>query len=136
MPFVLDASVTLAWCFTDEVTPYSVSVLDLLRTTEAIVPTIWPLEIGNVLITSERRRRLSEADSARFLRTLQRLPVRLDPSPPGLNLQPILAMGRQHALSAYDASYLELAERESLPLATQDARLRSAALSAGISLVE
>jgi predicted nucleic acid-binding protein len=132
----LDASVTLAWCFKDEVTPYTTAVLRMLADTEATEPTIWPLEIANVLALSERRHRLTPADTALFIEMLQGLPVRFDPNPPGLHMWPILALCRRHGLTAYDASYLELAGRARLPLATLDARLRAAAREAGVRLVE
>jgi hypothetical protein len=60
---VVDSSVVMAWCFEDEVDKYADSVLDLLVDSEAIVPSIWPLEVANVLLVAERRQRLTEAGS-------------------------------------------------------------------------
>lgn len=71
--FVLDCSVTMAWCFDDEATPYTVGVLDRLTEVRAIVPMLWPLEVANVVIVGERRKRLDEARTLRFLALLVRL---------------------------------------------------------------
>lgn len=72
--FVMDASVTLAWAFEDEVTPYTEAVLDKLTRSRAVVPALWPLEVGNALVVAERRGRLKEADTVRFLTLLRQLP--------------------------------------------------------------
>lgn len=133
MPFVLDASTTLAWCFEDEATPETEAVLDRLTDDTAVVPALWELEISNVLLVGERRGRLTEAQSARFVTLLSSLPITLDLAGPDLNA--VLAAGRRHGLSAYDATYLVLAEREGIPLATQDDKLRRAAAAAGVPRV-
>jgi len=131
--FVVDASVTMAWCFADEVTPATEAVLDLFGGDGAVVPAIWPLEIANVLLVAERRGRLSEAQASRFLDLLQQLPIEVDEVP--VDLAGVVATGRRHALSAYDASYLALAERTGAPLATLDRRLGEAAVRAGVPLL-
>jgi predicted nucleic acid-binding protein len=124
LTFVLDASVTLAWCLTDEATDYSEAVLDLLRNTDAVVPTIWPLEVANVLVVSERRHRLTSDQIATFVGALQNLPIRIDTAPPGLDVRPLMRFATEFALSAYDSAYLELTARKQLRLATQDQHLR------------
>jgi predicted nucleic acid-binding protein len=75
MPFVLDTSVAMAWCFEDEVTRYADRVLDRLAADAALVPPIWPLAVANVLCVAERRQRLRPADSARFTELLRALPI-------------------------------------------------------------
>lgn len=134
MSFVLDASVTMAWCFADEVNAYTETVLERLQSSAVLVPAIWPLEVANVLLVSERRQRLTQAQTTRFVELLQALPITVDHGQKGLDL--LLALGREHKLSAYDAAYLELAVRSGLALATQDARLSAAAKAIGVSLVE
>jgi predicted nucleic acid-binding protein len=131
--FVVDASVTMAWCFADEATPETESVLDLFGSDEAVVPAIWSLEVANVLLVAERRGRLSEAQASRFLELLQQLPIEVDDVP--VDPAAVVAAGRRHELSAYDASYLVLAERTGAPLATLDRRLREAATRAGVRLL-
>ena len=136
MAFVVDASVALAWCFEDEATPYAESVLDRLQQTEAVVPAIWPLEIANVLLTAQRRQRLTEAQTVRLAQLLRGLPITIDTEGLTQALGSTLSLGREYGLSAYDTSYLELAMRQGLSLATQDAALRQAAARAGVPLVE
>ena len=124
---VLDASVALSWCFEDEPHAYGDAVLEHLETGEALVPGIWPLEVGNALLVAERRERLTKADSARFLTLLGQLPIIVEQDSPERMFGEIIALARAHSLSTYDASYLDLAMRNGLPLATQDARLVHAA---------
>ena len=76
--FVLDCSVTMAWCFDDEATPYTDGVRDSLADMRAVVPSIWPLEVANATIVGERRKRLDEARSRRFFVLLEALPIVLD----------------------------------------------------------
>lgn len=125
--FVIDNSVVMAWCFEDETSRYADTVLDKLEVSTAIVPSIWPLEVGNVLLVAERKKRLSEADSARFIALLTELPITIEQEPPGRMLKEILALAREHQLSSYDASYLDLAMRKGLPIATLDNGLVAAA---------
>jgi predicted nucleic acid-binding protein len=133
--FVVDVSVVMSWCFADEADAYADGVLDRLAQDEALVPSIWPLEIGNVLLVAERRKRLSEADSARFLALLAELPIVIEPEPPQRMLREILALARELGLSTYDAAYLDLAMRLGLPLATNDAALRKAAKRVRVPLL-
>ena len=133
MPFVIDTSVTTAWCFDDEATDETDTLLDELRSDQAVVPSVWQLEVTNVLLVAERRRRITEAQAARFLELLLHLPILLDPSP--TDVTAILAAGRRHSLSAYDAAYLVLAERLAAPLATLDGRLVTASRAAGVPLL-
>jgi predicted nucleic acid-binding protein len=131
--FIIDTSIAMAWCFEDEATEATDAVLDRLRHDEAAVPAIWPLEVANVLLVAERRGRLSEAQASRFLELLTQLPIDVDDAPRGL--AGILAAGRRHELSSYDASYLVLAERLGAPLATLDSQLAKAAQRAGVELL-
>jgi predicted nucleic acid-binding protein len=131
--FVIDASVTMAWCFADEATSGTEAVLDQFTGDEAVVPAVWPLEVANVLLVAERRLRLTEAQASRFLDLLQQLPISVDGAP--TDLAAVIAAGRRHELSSYDASYLVLAERTGAPLATLDRRLADAATRAGVRLL-
>jgi predicted nucleic acid-binding protein len=133
MPFVVDASVTLAWCFEDEAVPQTEAILDRLADDSAIVPALWELEVSNVLLLGERRRRLTESQSARFVALLGQLPIHVDSA--SVDMGAVLSIGRRHALTANDAAYLVLAEREGVPLATLDAKLRDAAQAAGVTLI-
>lgn len=133
MPFVVDASVSLAWCFEDEATPQTEMILDRLTDDTALVPALWELEVSNVLLLGERRSRLTESQSARFVALLGQLPIHVDTA--SVDMGAVLATGRRHALTAYDAAYLVLAGREGVPLATLDAKLRNAAQAVGVTLI-
>ena len=132
MPFVLDASIALAWAFADEDDPRATAALARIRTDEALVPSIWWFEIRNTLVVNERRGRLAEADTAAFLRTLARFAVTIDRQPGEAE---VFALARQHRLTVYDAAYLELARRDSVPLATLDRELIAAARAERVPLL-
>ena len=125
--FVVDNSVVMAWCFQDETSQYADAILGSLEVFKAIVPSIWPLEVGNVLLVAERRKRLSEADSARFIALLTELPITIEQESPERMMREILALAREHQISSYDASYLDLAMRKGVPIATLDDGLIKAA---------
>ena len=130
----MDASVVMSWCFEDEANRYTDGVLGSLEKSEAIVPAIWPLEIGNVLVVAERGKRLTEADSARFLSLLGELPIRIEQETRERMMGEVLAAAREFGISTYDASYLDLAMRQGLPIATKDAGLRKAAKRARVEI--
>jgi predicted nucleic acid-binding protein len=136
MTFVVDASVTLAWCFRDEQNAYAHRMLRRLDDEPAVVPSVWPLEIVNGLLVAERRRRLSPAEVAQVGRELADLPITWHELSLDLAFGPVLDLARAQALSTYDAAYLELAMREGLPLATQDEALRAATQRVGVPLVD
>ena len=79
--FVIDNSVVMSWCFIDETNKYADAILNRLTKATAYVPSIWPLEIVNVLLVAERKNRLSEADSTRFITLLTQLPIIVDVDP-------------------------------------------------------
>ena len=134
-PFVIDASVVMAWCFEDEADQYADSILTLLADSEAMVPSIWPLEVANVLLVAERRKRLTVSDSVRFLDLLDGLPIIVDYDSSARALKEVLFLAREQNLSSYDASYLELAMREGVGIATRDERLRTACEKCGVKVV-
>jgi len=134
--WVLDASVALAWCFPDESSPAADHLLDLMADgAKAIVPGIWPFEVANALLAAERRKGISMAQVTAALRNFSLLPIAIDAVQVESVFGDVLAVARQGRLIEYDAAYLELALRETLPLATLDDQLRRAARNAGISLV-
>jgi len=132
--FVLDCSVTMAWCFDDEATAYTDGVRDCLADKRAVVPTIWPLEAANATLMGERRKRLDEARSQRFFVLLTALPIVVDDETSNRAFGEIVHLARTHQLSAYDSAYLELAIRRGLPLACNDGKLKNAAVAAGVAL--
>jgi predicted nucleic acid-binding protein len=134
--FVLDCSVTMAWIFDDEDDPLAAAVRDRLEGDVAVAPPIWPLEVGNALLVAERRERVSRAEALRFLEVLRQLPIDVDATEAMVALDRALQIGRETGVSAYDASYLELAARFGVPLATLDRRLAAAAARVGVALCE
>ena len=130
--FVLDASVALSWCFETETTHFTDAVLDSLADYTALVPAVWPLEIGNALVVAERRGYLDQASSVRFLNLLLQLSVEVEQESPQRMFGEILLLAREQQLSTYDASYLDLAMRTGLPLASRDGALIQAARRCGV----
>lgn len=124
---IVDNSVVMSWCFKDESNQYADAILDTLNKSTAVVPPMWPLEVVNVLLVAERRKRLSKADSARFITLLTQLPITVEQEQPEMMMKEISALAREQRLSSYDASYLDLAMRKGLPIATLDRGLRVAA---------
>jgi len=132
--FVIDTSVVMTWCFQDQSSRYADHILDRLEADSGFVPSIWPLEVCNVLLVAERKKRLGEADSSRFIALLGELPIIIEQEPPERMLREIFALARKHKLSSYDASYLDLAMRKGLPIATLDKKLLAAAQRSGVPI--
>jgi predicted nucleic acid-binding protein len=133
--FVLDCSIAATWCFDDEATPETDALMDRAKEQEAWVPSLWPLEVANVILLAERRGRVSAAYAASFIRRLDTLPIVIDEETAPRALHEILPLARSERLTTYDASYLELAMRLGLPLATKDEALKKAARRVGVTLL-
>ena len=134
MSFVLDASVALLWLIPDSQPaglPYARGVLEQLKEGQALVPSLFFLEVANVISKLEGKGRITEAETQRYLALLGRLNIAVDPATAKRALGDTLNLARRHRLSAYDATYLELALREGLPLTTLDTDLAEAAKAAG-----
>ena len=134
MTIVVDASVTMAWCFETEADAYADAALHALRHGGGLVPAVWTLEVANVLLLAERRRRLSRGDADRFLGILSQLPITVADAPTTADVDGVMTLAREHRLTAYDAAYLALASMTRAPLATRDRALRAAAQRATIVL--
>ena len=132
--FVLDCSVTLAWCFDDEKEDYADSVLTRLLTETAIVPVLWHLEVMNVLLVGQRKGRISANQMGVFLNLVQKLDIHTDSKHPDIEDADFLTLARRHQLSAYDTAYLSLTLRERLPVATLDKKLKEVAQGLGVYL--
>jgi len=132
--FVLDTSVAVSWFFEDEAGEYNAAVLESLTGWEAVVPSLWQLEVANVLLVAEWRGRCSEAEAVRFIELLESLPIVTDDDTARRALHGTYQLAREYGLSAYDAAYLELAMRTGSPLATLDRQLADAATKAGVAI--
>ena len=134
--FVVDNSVVMSWCFKDETNRYADAVLDKLSESTAIAPSIWPLEVVNVLLVAERRKRLKQVDSVRFITLLSQLPIVVEDKGSEKVMNDLLSLGRTSRLSSYDASYLDLAMRKDCPIATIDKKLMEAAKEVSVTILE
>jgi predicted nucleic acid-binding protein len=132
MPFVVDASVTASWLLPDETDARAEQAYALLDTDSAVAPGLWWFELRNVFIVNERRGRIDRAKTQRALGLLASLPIQLDHA---AGEAALLALARRHRLTVYDAAYLELAQREGLPLATLDEELARAARAEKVVLI-
>jgi predicted nucleic acid-binding protein len=131
MSFVLDNSIALAWCFEDEQTGHVMNLLDRVTEIGAFAPSLWPLEALNGLLVAERRRRINAQLRRRFADFLRELPVTIDTETADRAWTATVELAERLRLSVYDASYLELAMRRKLPLATLDKELINAAKASG-----
>jgi predicted nucleic acid-binding protein len=120
------------WAFSDEQDARAEAALARVRIEDAVVPSLWWFEVRNILVVNERRERITESGTSSFLRELARLRIRVDREP---EENAVLRLARAHRLSVYDASYLELALRETIPVATLDRELAAAALAEGTELI-
>ena len=129
---VIDASLAASWCFPDERTDYTNAVLKAISTPlEAIAPRLWAYEVRNAVLMGLRRKRITLADALEFLESITVLPIRLtDP----VSYDDVFHLANHHALTIYDAAYLDMAIREGLPLASLDKALRKAALDSNVVL--
>jgi predicted nucleic acid-binding protein len=133
--FVLDNSVTMRWFFGDgkpQELAYAGKVLDAMRQDSALVPMTWGLEVANVIVRAEAKALVTEARSGAFLEMLEGVDIEVDAATFAHALSGTLQLARRYKLSAYDASYLELALRLGVPLATLDEDLQKAAKKAGV----
>lgn len=135
MHFVLDCSVTVAWFFRDEASPAFYDIQDKTRFGLAVVPELWRFETINVLLQAEKRNRIKAAEVNQHIELLTALPVEVDGHATPDVWRQTLSLSRDYGLTAYDASYLELAIRRGLPLATKDMILRKAAKKAGFGVL-
>ncbi len=132
MEFVLDCSATLPWLFASEATPATNRLLDQLsRGAKAWVPTLWHLEVGNVLLGAQRRGRMDKAGIEKFFASLAVYDIEVDSETAALAWSKTFALGEAFGLTMYDAAYLELALRRGVPLASLDGTLVAAMKKAG-----
>jgi predicted nucleic acid-binding protein len=132
---VLDSSVALAWVLPGEGSDATEALLDEIAAHGAAAPGLWPLETANVLLHAEKARRITQDERRRSLTTLAALPIHIDPDTAAQAWSRTLGLAEAQGLTLYDASYLELALRLALPLASLDKKLRQAAAASGVELL-
>ena len=136
MAFVLDCSVTMSWLFPDETTEATDRLRDTLIDGRAFAPSLWPAEVGNALLVATRRGRIHADDWPQIRGYLSALPIEIDVLSVSRTWGASLELARTHHLSLYDATYLDLAARLRIPLATPDRALRNSAIAAGVDVSE
>jgi predicted nucleic acid-binding protein len=135
--FVLDNSVAMRWCFDSGAHAYADQILERLETGKdtAFVPLMWRYEVSAVLARAELKGLLTARKAAEFLEDLAALPITVDTESASRVLTDVHRLAIQYRLTSYDAAYLELALRRTLPLATLDEELLVACKAAGIAVV-
>jgi len=133
-PLVIDASVALTWAFKDEASEFSLHALRAAQNRRVFVPVIWWFEISNAIVQAVRRGRMTDAERRQFYRLVQRTEPVSDSLDGPQVLGTVTDMSLEYSLTAYDASYLELAMRRNAQLATLDKALIAAANRAGVAL--
>jgi predicted nucleic acid-binding protein len=142
MSFVVDAALSLAWCFGQESGArategnYAARVLDALRNDEAVTASHWSLEVAHGLLAAERRGRIRADEVTRVTRFLLALPISLDPREISRAGTATFRLARTRGLSVYDAAYLEVAMRLGLPIATLSRDLRISAGTEGVDIFQ
>jgi predicted nucleic acid-binding protein len=131
---VVDASLALAWCFDERESAEARKLLEEAGEIRMMAPALWELEVANGLMTAERHGRLAAGESTRFLELLEGLGVEIDEERGPRLVERVVGVARRHGLTAYDAAYLELAERRGGALASFDQKLRKAARKAGVAV--
>ncbi|MEZ5537197.1 MAG: type II toxin-antitoxin system VapC family toxin [Thiolinea sp.] len=133
--FILDCSIAAAWCFEDEASEATDDLLERVRDYGAVVPSLWLLEITNILLQAERRGRIAAGDVTTRLELLRILPVSVEHSTQAEVFNSVVTLARVEGLTSYDAAYLELAIRQGLPLATLDRKLAQAAENSNVEVL-
>jgi predicted nucleic acid-binding protein len=136
--FVLDNTVTMAWCFSEEATEFTRTLLNRLSnlTDSAVVPALWLYEVANVVELAVRKGRVPGEKALAFLDSLADLPIEVENPSRTQVFVTVRTLARKYQLTGYDAAYLELAIRHKLPIASLDRALSRAALAAGLNPVQ
>jgi|SRR5580658_751389 predicted nucleic acid-binding protein len=135
MSLVLDASATLGWIYPDETTTPITTLFDQVIARGAFVPELWKIEVANCLSQGIRRSRIDSNERAAALADLAAMSITVDRQTGKYVWNETLTLADKHSLTVYDATYLELALRLALPLATLDDVLRRAAQQEGLALL-
>jgi predicted nucleic acid-binding protein len=134
MAFIIDSSVVCGWFIANQATPYADAIAQRLETERAVAPNLLQLEYTNVLRTACKRGRVVAQTAREVVDRIQALPIEFDAQSPAPST--VLSLALRFDLTTCDASYLELALREQLPIATQDEALAEAAWAAGVGVVK
>ena len=133
--FVADASVAIAWVHPAQATSETDAMLDGLAAGDSlVVPALWPLEVANALTVLRRRRKLTLDEARTAIEIIRDLPAIIDHEAAAIAFTRLVDLASEHELTVCDATYIELATRRQLPLASNDARMKQAAIRSGVDL--
>lgn len=135
MPFIVDVSAAMAWCFEQEATEASDALWTRANGEGLLVPVHWRIEVANTILFGEKRRRITGAQADEFLWVLDMLRIEVDMLGASQVWPAVLNLARELSLTVYDAAYLDLALRTKLPLATRDKALIAAATTRGVVVI-
>lgn len=129
---MIDASVAVAWFVRSQASACADRIARRTRHEALVVPSLWRSEFANVMTVLSRRRLPARHEVASVLAGAERLGLVVDSNVAAARV--LHALAEQHGITACDATYLELAQRRALKLATRDAKFARAARSAGVLL--
>lgn len=133
--FAADASVAIAWVHPSQANAETEAMLDRLADGDSlVVPALWPLEVANALTILRRRRKLTPEEARTAIEIIRELPVIIDHEAATVAFTRLVDLASKHELTVYDTTYIELAMRRQLPLASNDARMKQAATRSGVEL--
>lgn len=133
--FVAEASVAIAWVHPAQATAETEAMLDRLVAGDSlVVPALWPLEVANALTILRRRRKLTPDEARSAIEIIRELPAVIDHEAATIAFTRLFDLASEYELTIYDASYIELAARRQLPLASNDVRMKQAAIRSGVDL--
>jgi predicted nucleic acid-binding protein len=133
--FVADASVAIGWVHPAQATAETDAMLDRLAAGDSlVVPALWPLEVANALTVLRRRRKLTPEEARSAIEIIRELPVVIDHEAATVAFTRLVDLASETELTVYDATYIELATRRRLPLASNDERMKRAAIRLGVGL--
>lgn len=133
MSVVLDCSIAVNWLLPDESSDFADELLERVSFDGGTVPLLFRIEVGNALLMAVRRKRITADLRRRAFDRISQLRLEYDEQGIEYVWTSCVDLANTHGLSLYDATYLELARRRGLALATFDARLAQAARRAGVS---
>lgn len=125
--FVVDASVVLA-VILDE--PEKSALVAETEGATLLAPGCLRWEVGNAFSAILKRKRMDFESASKGLTIFEMIPIQ----EMEVSLVDALALCNRHEIYAYDAYYLQLAKRSSLPLLTLDRRMMEVAQKENIQV--
>ena len=134
--FVVDASLAFAWVKPSQASAESDALLERIeRGATVVVPPLWFLEVANGLLVAQRRKLLTASERTQALTRLSGLALTIDDVDARVAFDRTSTLAARYGLSVYDAAYLEVALRRTLPIASRDETLLSSAERAGAKVI-